>query len=119
MDGCFFLKKVIVFLEHRKIDRRKLLQEIGCLMAGIFIFLVIPKVPQYSSEENGYWSYYWQMNAVRSAIQDYEMPDYATYKEIYEKLGISQNDIYMEILEFGQLCNDIAKRQGDKETTAR
>lgn len=91
----FCIKAMIDFLGHRKISRKKMLQEICCLAVGIFIFLTIPKVPQYSSDENSYWSYHWQMNAVRSAIQDYKMPDYAAYKEIYEKLGISQNDIYI------------------------
>lgn len=59
------------------------------------LFFIVPKIPSYDASENMYWSYYWECNSNRSYIQDYPLPDYETYRDIYEELDISQNDIYI------------------------
>lgn len=59
------------------------------------LFFIIPRIPSYDASEKLYWNYYWQCNSNRSYIQDYELPDYEIYRDIYEKLNISRNDIYI------------------------
>lgn len=63
-------------------------------IVAIFFFIV-PKIPSYDASEKLYWDYYWECNSNRSFIQDYPLPDYETYKDIYDKLDISQNDLYL------------------------
>ncbi len=91
----FILKNVLDRLQYKYIDKKKIIREGICLIAGVIVYCGIPHIPQYSSDENVYWSYYWKMNAIRSAIQDYEVPDYVENKEVYEKIGVSPNDIYI------------------------
>lgn len=84
---------VIEFVSKRKIKWDKSIYIRFAILA--VVFFIVPFIPSYDKSEKMYWSYFWQCNSNRSYIQDYLLPDYGTYRDIYEKLGISQNDIYI------------------------
>lgn len=68
------------------------------MIIGICIFLFIPKISYVglSEDEKDFWThYYWKNNTVRSLVQDYGVPDYEEYQEIYDTLDISKNDLYI------------------------
>ena len=87
---------------------------------GALIFVAVPKVPTiFSAEEQKFWSLFWQYNEIRSAMQDYGIPEYQDNKEIYDSLGISENDLYLTrswnfdietfSLDKGQIILDLCK----------
>lgn len=84
---------VIEFVSKRKVKWDKRIYVRFAIVA--VVFFVVPLIPSYDQSEKVYWDYFWQCNGNRSYIQDYSLPDYETYRDIYEKLGISQNDIYI------------------------
>lgn len=68
------------------------------MLAGVGVFLLIPKMSLIgmSEDERLYWSsYYWNNNAMRSLVQDLDVPDYEKNQAVYDKLGISKNDLYI------------------------
>lgn len=46
------------------------------------------------SQQKG-WEEYFEYNSARSSIIDYPLPDYETFKEQYEELDVSENDLKM------------------------
>lgn len=95
--GAFFAMllcaAVIQFVSKRKIKWDRNIYVRFVIVA--VVFFVVPHIPSYDKSEKTYWDYFGQCNGNRSYIQDYSLPDYETYRDIYEKLGISQNDIYI------------------------
>lgn len=89
----FLCALFIEFVTKKKIKWDKRIYIRFIIVAAVF--LIVPLIPSYGESEKMYWSYFWQCNSNRSYIQDYTLPDYETYKDIYEKLDISKNDIYI------------------------
>lgn len=93
-----FLVMILVMLFLGLVSHGKLKWHIKIYVRFSIImisFFMIPRIPSYDAAQKQYWDFYWQCNSNRSFIQDYELPDYETYKEIYDVLDISENDIYI------------------------
>ncbi len=94
-------------------------------LAGACIFIIVPRLSSIgmTEAEKDFWKLFWEHNTVRAAMQDYSVPDYETYREAYEAIGISQNDLNLYwswnwdcnvvTLEKGEIIQ--AMREGDDE----
>ena len=51
----------------------------------------------YAYQKDPEWAAYIQYNDSRSSLMDYGFPDYDTYQEEYEKLGLSKEDVKLYI----------------------
>lgn len=84
--------------KKQKVSLRYFTIKTGWLFFGVCIFFTTPKLSWMgmSEEERVVWTQFWQYNRVRSAIQDYpEIVDYQKNKEVYDAIGISENDLYI------------------------
>lgn len=62
----------------------------------ISVYLLIPLIPKYSTlEEKNLWIDYWTWNTYRSDVQDYLPEAYGVNRDIYDSVGIDENDIYI------------------------
>lgn len=91
-NACvMILLACIVYAGIKIIKNKKMLPALisymGILVTGIFLLWSIEKIA-YSSEE---WQNYQRYTVARATLLDYKgYPDYATYKQKYEELGISE-----------------------------
>ena len=63
----------------------------------IGLYVLVPKLSGLgmSVEEKEFWKLYWKNNDVRVSIQDYAYPGYNENREVYDAIGISENDLYL------------------------
>ena len=63
----------------------------------IGLYVLVPKLSGLgmSVEEKDFWKLYWKNNDVRVSIQDYAYPGYNENREVYDAIGISENDLYL------------------------
>lgn len=105
ITGFAFFIGVFVILFNKKFypikKNRKIWIE-GIIVSGIVAVLCIGAM-QYNEHiaQNEEWKEYQEYNRMRAVIQDYGWPDYwpdyDTYQEEYEEMGISKNDYYMYV----------------------
>ncbi|MDO5541639.1 MAG: hypothetical protein Q4F83_16530 [Eubacteriales bacterium] len=93
--GLFLLLDLKAFPKNERLKR--VLTGLGVygLMALTGAGLFAVDLYMYKSDPE--WAYYWDYNNQRSAVMDYEIPDYEKNKEAFQKLGISENayELYM------------------------
>ena len=96
MMGLIIIIYAGVSFISNKVDKNRLFQLILNWGLIICLYLVIPFIPKYSTEvEKQIWVDYWTWNVVRSDVQDYGPEDYADNREIYESVGVDENDLYI------------------------
>lgn len=71
-------------------------KSIICIVIGILIYIIVPYLPQYSSQgEKDLWTQYWKFNTNRASIQDYGYAEYGANAEAYDEAGITENDLFI------------------------
>ena len=118
-------KEGFYFFTNKKFSIQKSAKRSTFFLLSLCIFFLVPKISSAGlpEEEKDFWRLYWKHNAIRSALQDYSVPDYETYKEAYKVMGITKNDLHLFwswnwdcsviTLEKGEIIQ--AMREGDNE----
>ena len=90
--GCA-LYPVLRWMKHRGGLRRSL-RLVGASAGMVMLAVLLAGADRlaYRSED---WQYYVRFNDARTALLDYGMPDYKTYRERYEALGIDKTAFSM------------------------
>ncbi len=84
--------------ERKFVDFFKILFEPKRIVAALVVFVVafscnnVSKMVDKSTEE---MQYYAQYTSLRSAVWDYQLPDYENYSDEYDKIDIDENDLAM------------------------
>ncbi len=97
---CIFFSAFIfqIFLNKKKDirDLKKNIIKFVVIVAGLYLFSIgSDYFKAYIYENNEEWNGYREYNTARTLLIDYGWPDYETYAEEYQKLGVSENDYRM------------------------
>lgn len=83
-------------IKEKKWDIKGIVWLGGCIAIVFFIYELPLVVPKYISEaEETEWEDFYDWSDARVTFQDYDIPQYAEYKEMYDALGVSENDLYV------------------------
>lgn len=92
-----FFSAFIAFLitSIKKGDKKIVVRTFTFIIVVIILLIsgeLIGRSRNFFYERDQEWKEYLSYNSARSALFDYGMPDYDTYKEEYNNLGVSKND---------------------------
>lgn len=80
-----------------KCIQSKTWKRIGVYIVGVCIlgilYVGLTRYHNYVYAQNQQWNEYFEFNQYRGVLLDYGWPDYSENKELYDSLGISQEDI--------------------------
>ena len=97
--AVFFSSFILYILQaFRRKDKKAIKGVMYFVFLVILLWMVTEALGKTSSHlrsMNEEWKYYSEVNGKRSALIDYGWPDYNTYLEEYERLGISENDVLL------------------------
>lgn len=92
----FFSAFVIHLLYSEKKNHiKKTVVFISAVLFSMAVFEGLLYLNQRMLKGNGIWAEYINNNSARAMLFDYDIPDYDTYSDEYEELGISKNDFQL------------------------
>ena len=97
--GMFFSVYILLVVQSwKKWDKEFWRKTVCFVVATLTVLLmgtVVNKVQAYAFNNDEVWHEYIQFNTVRSSVLDYGWPDYESFEDEYQKIGISENDYIM------------------------
>lgn len=105
---------VIVFgLMERAIKWKSVLYNVLVIVVLIGIYSSTSYFPQYENEEDrAFWIEYWAYSEGRAAIQDYGYENFGEKKELFEEIGVSENDLHIW-WSYNFDCDNLTPEVGD------
>ncbi len=97
--GVFFSVYIMFFVQSWGKWNKEFWRKTVCFSIATIVSLLlvttINKIQSYTFNTDEVWSEYIRFNTIRSSLLDYGWPDYESFYEEYQEIGISENDYIM------------------------